>query len=255
MATEVGSSFLSMLLSYLQQYPFILAFILGLIPALIWLWFWLKEDIHPEPAKMITLAFIGGMLAVAVVLPLQRLVYDLIGNVEDSPALAFASWASIEEICKFLFVYVIALRFKKIADEPVDDIIYLIISALGFVTFENTLFLIDPIEQGNVLGTIINGNLRFIGASLLHTMTSATIGICLALSFYKPKFERIMYALSGLITAIVLHTYFNLFIIERVEENIFFVFGMVWVCIVILLLLFERVKHMRKLQTLPSSHN
>ena len=58
-----------MFLDFLQQYPFILAFILGLIPALVWLWFWLKEDIHPEPAKMITLSFIGGMVAVLFVLP------------------------------------------------------------------------------------------------------------------------------------------------------------------------------------------
>ena len=44
------------MLDFIQKYPFILAFILGLIPALIWLWFWLKEDIHPEPAKMIKAA-------------------------------------------------------------------------------------------------------------------------------------------------------------------------------------------------------
>ena len=121
-----------MLLEFLQRYPFILAFILGFIPALIWLWFWLKEDAHPEPAKMITLSFIGGMVAVLFALPLQKLVYFYFKDLQN---LSFLLWASIEEISKFGFVWFIALRNKKLADEPIDDIIYLIVSALGFLTF------------------------------------------------------------------------------------------------------------------------
>ena len=128
-----------MFIHFLQEYPFMVAFILGLLPALLWLWFWLKEDIHPEPAKMITLSFLGGMLSVLLVLPFQKLVYDYIKN---AYLLSFVIWAASEEIFKFLFVYFIALK-RKVTDEPVDDIIYLIISALGFVTFENTLFLIE----------------------------------------------------------------------------------------------------------------
>lgn len=213
------------------------------MPALIWLWFWLKEDTHPEPAKMITLSFLGGMLAVIFVLPLQKVVYD---HLSDSEFWSFTIWAAIEEIFKFGLVYFIALRRKKIADEPVDDMIYLIVSALGFVTFENTLFLMDPIQNGNFLGTIINSNLRFVGASLLHTMSSATIGICMGLSFFKSKNVKRIYVTTGLIIAIVLHTAFNLFILNGAEENIFFIFGIVWVSIIVLLLLFEKVKHVRK---------
>ncbi len=231
------------MLDFLQDYPFILAFILGLLPALIWLWFWLKEDTHPEPAKMITLSFLGGMVAVLFVLPLQKFVYDHIQNQE---ALSFTLWASIEEILKLGLVYLIALRNKKIADEPVDDIIYLIISALGFVTFENTLFLIPGVQQGDFLNVIIHSNLRFIGASLLHIMSSGAIGITLALAFYRSRLEKTMYLFSGIIIAIVLHTAFNLFIINGAEGNIFLVFGMVWIGIVVLLLMFEKVKHMRE---------
>jgi RsiW-degrading membrane proteinase PrsW (M82 family) len=231
-----------MTIAFIQKYPFILAFILGLAPALVWLWFWLKEDVHPESPKMLTLSFLGGMFAVLCVLPLQKVVYDYLYQNEFA---SFTLWAAIEEICKFLLVYFIALRNKKVADEPVDDIIYLIVSALGFVTFENALFLMNPIQSGNLWGTVINENLRFIGASLLHTMSSATIGICMALSFYKTKIQKRIYLYSGLLIAIVLHTAFNLFILRGAENNIFFTFGMVWVCIIALLLLFEKVKHMR----------
>ncbi len=219
-----------------------MAFILGLLPALLWMWFWLKEDIHPEPAKMLTLSFLGGMLAVPFVIPLQKLVYVYFA---DQITISFLLWAAIEEIFKFGLIYVIALR-NRCTDEPLDDIIYLIVGALGFVTLENTLFLTELIRGGNLIDTIINLNLRFIGASLLHVISSATIGICLALSFYKHTYQRLKYAISGIIIAIALHTSFNLFIINGAPGSIFFIFGMVWVGIIILLLLFEKVKHMKQ---------
>ena len=234
-----------MLIIFIKQYPFILAFLLGLVPALIWLWFWLKEDVHPEPVKMITLSFMGGMLAVLFVLPLQKIVYDY---VRENYIISFIIWATIEEIFKFVFVYFIALR-NKATDEPVDDIIYLIISALGFVTFENTLFLVEPIRSGDIIGTIINGNLRFVGASLIHIISSATIGICLGLAYYKTKKQKRLYLATGVILAIVLHTVFNLFIINESLGNIFFIFGAVWIGIIVLLLLFEKVKSVKKIQT------
>ncbi len=234
---------LDTVLNFLQKYPFFLAFILGLLPALIWLWFWLKEDVHPEPAKMITLSFLGGMLAVLFVLPLQKLVYDYVQN---GQAMSFTIWAAIEELMKFGLVYFIALRNKKVTDEPVDDIIYLIVSAIGFTAVENVLFLMDPTNYGNFMGSIVTGNLRFMGASLLHIMSSGAMGIMLALAFYRTRTEKIIYGISGMIIAIVLHTAFNLFIISGADRNIFFVFGMVWIGIVVLLLMFEKVKHLRE---------
>jgi protease PrsW len=231
-----------MLFTFLTKYPFILAFLLGLIPALVWLWFWLKEDLHPEPAKMVTLSFIGGMAAVLLVLPVQQYAYQYIS---DKESLSFLVFASLEEIFKFLMVYFIALRNKALDDEPVDNLIYLIISALGFVTLENTLFLIDPIQSGDIIKTVITGNMRFIGASLIHIISSATIGVCMALAFYKTPFRKKLHLAAGIIIAILLHTSFNLFIINVPERNILFIFGTVWIGIIALLLLFEKIKHLK----------
>lgn len=242
-----------MLITYIREYPFILAFLLGLIPALIWLWFWLREDTHPEPAKILTLAFIGGMATVLFTLPLQKIVYDFFLTNQFLPEfwwtnLQFTIWAAIEEILKFVFVYLVAIKNKTTTDEPVDDIIYLIVSALGFVTLENTLFLVEPIREGNLIGTLINSNMRFIGASLLHIISSATIGICMGLSFYKSEARKKEYLIVGVILAIVLHTSFNLFILNEVPGSIFSVFGMVWIGIIVLILLFEKVKSVKAIE-------
>ncbi len=230
---------------FIKEYPYVIAPFLGIIPALFWLWFWLKEDIHPESHKMITLSFLGGMSAVLLVLPLQQFIYEHISN---NDSLSFLLYAALEELFKFGTVFAIALSRKNICDEPVDDLIYLIISALGFVSMENTLFLITPLHNGDLIDTAMTGNLRFIGASLLHTISSATVGLSMALSFYKSKFQKGIFVIWGLILAIALHTIFNLLIIRESDQNIFFVFGGVWVGMIALLLVFEKVKHMKSVQ-------
>lgn len=224
----------------LQQYPFFISFILGLIPALIWLWFWLKEDSHPEPAKMITLSFLGGMVAVILVLPLQQIIYD---NIKNDSYMPFLLWASLEELFKLIIIYFIALS-RRVTDEPMDTIIYMIIGALGFVALENTFFLVDQIHAGDLLGVIITGNMRFVGASLLHIISSATIGIFMAISFYKSQIQKNIYLVCGIILAIALHTLFNISIMKSSDGNIFLTFGFVWIGIIGLLLAIEKIKHL-----------
>ena len=38
----------------------------GFIPSLLWLWFWLKEDSHPEPRTNLIYTFIAGMIVVPI---------------------------------------------------------------------------------------------------------------------------------------------------------------------------------------------
>ncbi|MFT5360041.1 MAG: RsiW-degrading membrane proteinase PrsW (M82 family), partial [Candidatus Paceibacteria bacterium] len=74
-----------------------LALLSGLIPALVWLWFWLKEDEeNPEPIGLLTLTFIVGMLSVIVVIPLQQLVSNFIFNEQTLVVV----WAGLEEVIK-----------------------------------------------------------------------------------------------------------------------------------------------------------
>ena len=41
--------------------PILAAMAGGFLPALAWLWFWRREDApHPEPRKLIALAFLAG---------------------------------------------------------------------------------------------------------------------------------------------------------------------------------------------------
>ncbi len=223
---------------------FIYALIAGILPALLWLWFWLKEDnLHPEPRLLIFLAFIGGMISVALVLPLQKWTLNLLdgSTIPYAVSLKYTIWAGIEEIIKLLVVYFIALR-SRFLDEPVDAMIYLITAALGFAAMENAFFILKPIETGDAIQAFISGNMRFIGATLLHVIASASIGFCIALTFYKSKWLKKFSVFCGVILATTLHTAFNLFIIESSGMDTFKVFASVWVGVIFLLLFFEKAR-------------
>lgn len=222
----------------------------GILPALFWLWFWLKEDrAHPEPRGKITASFLAGMGAVFLALPLEHAACAMIANgscnsLGGNEVLA-TTLALIEELVKFLAVYIIAFH-SKYFDEPIDALIYLITVALGFSAMENTLYLLDiTTNQGLAMG-IINGNLRFIGATVLHMASSAVLGVTIAFTFYRHRIERVAWAFVGVIIAGLLHTVFNLSIIkvENIGESLK-VFSYFWGVIIVIIFLFERIKHIK----------
>jgi RsiW-degrading membrane proteinase PrsW (M82 family) len=224
-----------------------LALLGGLLPALLWLAFWLLEDrLHPEPKRYIFFCFIAGMVLVVpvtigghifgIVLPLEKWALAHLSGFN----LLFA-WATIEELTKFAAALLIALR-ARVFDEPLDAVIYLVTVALGFSAAENALFLINPLTHGNILQGVITGDLRFIGATLLHTLSSATIGIALAFAFYEKFSTRIIAAIGGVILAIALHTLFNFFILGAGSAVTFWIFLIIWLGIIAVLLGVERVK-------------
>lgn len=218
----------------------------GILPALLWLWFWLKEDnLHPEPRKIILGTFICGMLMVIVAIFLEKFTSDLIQN----ESLRYIVWASVEELLKFLAVAIVALESRNL-DEPIDAMIYCITVALGFAALENALFVFSQLSIGEISKSIITGNMRFIGATLVHIISSASIGLMVGITYYKNIFIKTISVFFGVILAIALHSAFNLSIISATGSNTFQIFGWVWCSIVILLIIFEEVKAIK-----PSSAN
>jgi RsiW-degrading membrane proteinase PrsW (M82 family) len=226
----------------------IVALLYGLIPAIFWLLFWLREDRkRPEPKGRIFLAFLSGMIAVFLVIPIERY---LISNVFGASLSAISlgviiSWALVEELFKYVAAYLSALR-SSVVDEPIDPIIYLITVALGFAAMENTLFILGPIQDGLFLQGLITGNMRFIGATLLHVVSSGTVGAALSFSFYRKRVIKKEYTLVGLILAVLLHSLFNFFIMKSTDLGVFAVFFGVWLLAILIIVLFERIKRIRR---------
>ena len=214
------------------------ALIGGILPALLWLWFWLQEDkLHPEPRSRILFAFWGGMVVVALTYPIERYIYGHFGLTTTT----FILWAAVEEILKYGAAWFTALR-SKAYDEPIDALEYLITTALGFAAIENVLFILNPLLDGNIMQSFVTGNMRFLGASLLHVVASGALGYCIGREFYRNRWSKISWRVIGLGLAVALHAVFNLFIIYDNGSKVFIVFSCVWVAALGILLLFEKIK-------------
>jgi RsiW-degrading membrane proteinase PrsW (M82 family) len=233
----------------------LIAFLGGVLPTFVWLFFWLMEDrCEPEPKRYIVFAFFAGMVVIAIALYLEFVsgCYYSGGYLETFKQCSISIparpnlgllviWALIEECMKFGAAYFVALRLAAF-DEPLDAVIYLVTVALGFSALENALFLFTPLFNGEIIRSIVTEDLRFMGASLLHSLTAVTIGLFLAWSFYQPRMVRIRYASLGLILAITLHTLFNFFILNGGSSETIWVFLFLWLGIIVALLLVERIK-------------
>ena len=124
----------------------------------------------------------------------------------------FFGIALVEEVVKFLVV-----KWKvfsnAVLDEPMDLVLYMIISALGFAALENVLILagLGPFALPSHIVAL--SAFRFIGATFLHTLASGMLGYFLVLSSLnrKPSFLTVG---VGLALSTLLHGFFNLFIIK-----------------------------------------
>ena len=138
-------------------------------------------------------------------------------------------------------MYIVVIAAGKM-DEPIDAMVYMITTALGFAALENMLFTLGAINQGSIVSTILVGNMRFVGAILVHVISSAMTGFMLAISFYGQKILKIIAGIVGLILATALHAAFNLSIISSETSSVLKIFAWVWVAVVVLILIFEEIK-------------
>lgn len=201
----------------------LLTIILGFLPGFTWLLFYLKEDSHPEPKKIVAMVFLAGAISAIAALGIElfancAISYNFNGcgskiaeEVRLTPLLVLI-FAAIEEMAKFGAVYFTVARTKYFA-EPVDVMVYMAVAALGFATVENLAAFLQSTQATQFFSNDFFETItfRFVGTTLLHALTASVLGYFWAMgirSFKSGKF--IVY---GLIFAAILHTIFNYLIL------------------------------------------
>ncbi|MEK7091510.1 MAG: PrsW family intramembrane metalloprotease [Patescibacteria group bacterium] len=234
----------------------IYALIGGVVPVVVWLAFWLREDRNkPEPKSLLLEAFILGAIMVFPAYWLEGFFSSpsLTGNLSgffdhSSP---FFYLAMVEEFLKFIAIFAIIYR-NHYFDEPIDALVYAITIALGFASMENALFLLNTLLTGETAAIFLfTGGLRFLGAAVLHAVCSGLVGAAWALTFYQRRPIKILAISFGLIIAIALHGLFNFLIIINDGQMMFSVFLSLWVMAMLLLYLFELTKRIKTPQNKP----
>ena len=231
----------------------LLCILLASLPSLIWLAFYLRKDKHPEPNSMVVKIFLFGAVMIALAALLEQGLYQglKLTSLAGEIIVLVIGFAFIEEMLKYFVVKLGVLKNPSF-DEPVDSMIYLIISALGFAAAEN-IYLLTQISPLSIpIGETIEFiTTRFLGATLLHALASAIMGYFLAASFCgKSRFRKTL-IFGGLIAATILHSVFNYVIILNIDEHIdvfqrnVFVFMLLLGAAVMVQIMFKKINKFR----------
>lgn len=218
----------------MEYYRLVLYAIFGILPSLVWLFYYLRKDLHPEPKQMILRVFLWGMLAtipalffqIFLSLGLDKLQYFSLLYWSSVPpflsaGIVLVKWflviALSEEVAKYLVVRGVVFGSREL-DEPLDLMLYMVVAALGFAALENFLYLFSPINSvsaDSVLQiTITISFLRFIGATFLHTICAALVGYFMAVSSLRGKYHRFRMTIVGIALATLLHGLYDFSIIN-----------------------------------------
>lgn len=197
-----------------MDFRFIIYIIFGILPSLVWLSYYLRKDVHPESNSNIIKIFLLGAFVTLPVFFIQIGLTFLLEKIAVPELLSsllywFLVIALTEELFKFLVVKLKVIRSPEL-DEPLDIMLYMVITALGFAALENILYLFSPVSAISfadlINRTLIISFIRFIGATFLHTLCAATIGYFWAVGICKSQRR---YLLIGFLIAVLLHGLYN----------------------------------------------
>ena len=197
---------------------FFLIILIGLLPSAIWILFFLKKDVHPESKRMILKVFFAGVLAAPVAVFVETGAQEGTLMLNLSPRLFFFTHLFLivgltEEFLKYLVVRLLVLSHHEF-DEPVDAMLYMIISALGFAALENVLILLSQTILHQQFGeTLTLVTYRFLTATFFHALASAVVGYFLALSICDTK-NQVKLISIALGSATILHGLYDLSVIR-----------------------------------------
>jgi RsiW-degrading membrane proteinase PrsW (M82 family) len=168
----------------------------------LWIFYFHKKDKHPEPIFWLIIAFLLGISSAFISYYFQK---NTVHFLKDDWQ-RYLIFAFIEEFFKFFLIWLFIFP-QKVFDEPIDAMIYMMFSALGFAFFENLVLALGP-TTSNVFATLFY---RFFGANLLHILASSLIGYGYA---FFVKTRRIFPFALSFLSGTLLHFLYNYFIIS-----------------------------------------
>lgn len=250
----------------MQFYYHASAYVLfGVAPSLIWLFYYLGKDLHPEPKKMVLKVFLFGALSTIPVFFIEIGLNWLLQKAEPLSLfelypviVSILKWfiviALTEEVLKYLTVKLAVFRSHEL-DEPLDIMLYMAIGSLGFAALENILYLFSPVDvlSFSILlkTTLMVSFIRFIGATFLHTLCSALIGYFWAWSLLEPQ-KRKLLIFFGILLAATAHGTYNFSIITLGSPfNMIIPAGLLIVLGAVIMSEFDRIKKWKDVCIIP----
>jgi RsiW-degrading membrane proteinase PrsW (M82 family) len=200
-------------------------FFLSFFLPFIWIFYFYKKDEHPEPHLWLLFAFFLGILSAFFSYYLQKFSFQFI---EAKGFIGILLSVFIEEFWKFFLIWLF-IYSQKVFDEPIDAMIYIMFSALGFAFTENVAFffnLLKNSQSSNIFWVLF---LRFLSANLLHILASSLIGYGYA---FWVRTRNLLILLISFTAGVSLHFLYNYFIINL---QLFLVLPILWTAFMVVL--------------------
>ncbi|MFM1652746.1 glutamic-type intramembrane protease PrsW [Brevibacillus sp. B_LB10_24] len=164
-------------------------------------YFYLRDNLQPEPISMVVRSFIFGVLLVFPIMTLQYIIQSE-WQLDHPLFQAVVASALIEEFFKWLVVYHTAYKHVEF-DEPYDGIVYAVAVSLGFATLENFFYLLT------------NGLEIAFWRALLPVSSHALFGVLMGYYLGIGKFSKDLQKKQrriavSLFIPIALHSVYNL---------------------------------------------
>jgi RsiW-degrading membrane proteinase PrsW (M82 family) len=160
----------------------------AVVPALVVLHLFIKSDLFPEPAHLILVTFVLGVvvtLPVAFVAAiLDRLVggFGTWGPIGSPPLKAFVAAALPEETAKFLILTAYCAK-RSAFDEPMDGLVYGVTASLGFAALENISYVFHEPDYPRWFAV---ASIRAVSAVPSHGVDGAVMGFFIGLRHAIP---------------------------------------------------------------------
>ena len=192
-----------------------LSAIAAIIPMLTYLFLiWRFDRYDREPAGLILINYFWGALGAIILTLFLDSILDLLIAflVSEGKHVEFlqASLSApvIEEITKGFFLFLM-VQNKKF-DNITDGVVYGGAIGLGFGMTENFMYFIaNSSSTGTWLFIVI---VRTLFSAVMHCVATGTLGAFLGYAKFKKGFRKVLFALLGLLIAMIIHSAWNSFI-------------------------------------------
>ena len=193
-----------------------LLFLFAVTPPLFLAYLIYKLDRYEkEPVGVCLRVFFYGCLTVIPVIIIEPIVIAFINSLFFQ---IFLGVALVEEYFKFLVVKNYAYK-RESFNEPFDGIVYAVIASLGFALVENIGYVFGSTEEEQLFTAIA----RMFTAIPLHALAGVLMGYFLGKAKFD-KFNEKTLIVKGLLSAIILHTAYDYFLLQDNSNLVIFSF-------------------------------
>lgn len=186
----------------------VLTFVAVLIPAVVWLVFWYRQDRgSPEPWRMVLRVFVSAIvLAMAASYLAMSAPFEVGSWLPQAGALRFVGVFCLVAMTQETLTWA-AVRFTAYESpvfDPGDGIIYGAAAGLGYATILNATLVATALQQGSIELGVTAASV--VITSLAHSSFGGVVGYFLADQRFNAR--PVWWAALGVLTAAALNTLF-----------------------------------------------